>query len=76
VDDDPLLIKSLRERSRATATPVSPDGGQAGHRCVLAAEKRGEPVPVVITDLGMPYVDGRKVAATIRAAARSRRFLL
>ena len=28
----------------------------------------GQPFPLVITDLGMPHVDGRKVAATIKAA--------
>ena len=28
--------------------------------------RAGEPFDVVITDLGMPYIDGRKVAARIR----------
>ncbi|HET9472507.1 MAG TPA: response regulator, partial [Steroidobacteraceae bacterium] len=33
----------------------------------LASHAAGKPFPVVITDLGMPYVDGSKVAATIKA---------
>ena len=31
--------------------------------------QRGESFAAVITDLGMPYVDGRRVAAAIKAAA-------
>jgi len=70
VDDDPLLIKSLGDTLESDGHAVTlADGGQAGIDAFLAAEKRGEPFAVVITDLGMPYVDGRKVAATIRAAA-------
>jgi DNA-binding response OmpR family regulator len=41
-------------------------GGQAGIDAFAAAQKRGEAVDIVITDLGMPYVDGRKVAASIK----------
>jgi CheY-like chemotaxis protein len=45
------------------------DGGQAGIDAFLAAEQRGEPFAAVITDLGMPRVDGRKVAAAVKAAS-------
>jgi CheY-like chemotaxis protein len=70
VDDDPLLIKSLHDTLESDGHAVTvADGGQAGIDAFLAAEKRGQPFAVVITDLGMPYIDGRKVAATIRAAA-------
>ena len=31
--------------------------------------KAGVPFALVITDLGMPYVDGRKVAASVKAAS-------
>ena len=34
--------------------------------------KAGAPFDAVITDLGMPYVDGRKVAARIRQLSRDR----
>jgi DNA-binding NarL/FixJ family response regulator len=45
------------------------DGGQAGIDEFLAAHVRAEPFAAVITDLGMPNVDGRAVASVIRAAA-------
>jgi len=35
----------------------------------VAAEERGEPFAIVITDLGMPHIDGRKVASAIRVAS-------
>jgi CheY-like chemotaxis protein len=70
VDDDPLVLKSLRDTlemdgHRATTA----DGGQAGIEAFGAAKAQGRPYTVVITDLGMPYVDGRKVASAVKGAA-------
>jgi PAS domain S-box-containing protein len=70
VDDDPLLIKSLRDTLGGDGHLITTaDGGQKGIEAFIAAEKRGEPFAVVITDLGMPHVDGRKVAAAVKAAS-------
>jgi CheY-like chemotaxis protein len=70
VDDDPLVLKSLRETLEADGHSVATaDGGQAGIDAFLAARAQGNPFPVVITDLGMPYVDGRKVSNAIKTAA-------
>ena len=70
VDDDPLIIESLRETLRGDAHRVTAaDGGQAGIDAFEAARSRGEPFELVITDLGMPHVDGRRVAAAIKAAS-------
>jgi PAS domain S-box-containing protein len=70
IDDDPLVIKSLRDTLEAEGhTVTATDGGQAGIDAFLAANAQGKPFPVVITDLGMPYVDGRKVSSAIKAAA-------
>jgi len=70
VDDDPLIIESLRETLRGDFHHVTAaDGGQAGIDAFEAARSRGEPFELVITDLGMPYVDGRRVAAAIKAAS-------
>jgi len=70
VDDDPLVIKSLRDTLEADGHNVTTsDGGQAGIDAFVAARARGEPFTVVITDLGMPYVDGRKVSSTVKATA-------
>jgi len=70
VDDDPLIIESLRETLRADGHRVTAaEGGQAGIDAFEAARASGEPFELVITDLGMPYVDGRRVAAAIKAAS-------
>jgi DNA-binding response OmpR family regulator/signal transduction histidine kinase len=70
VDDDPLILDSLRhtleDDGHAVATA---DGGQAGIDRFAAAQKRPESFDVVITDLGMPHVDGRKVAEAVKAAS-------
>jgi len=67
VDDDPLLIKSLRDALEADGhAVVTANGGQEGIDAFRRAEERDEHFAVVITDLGMPYVDGRKVASAIK----------
>jgi PAS domain S-box-containing protein len=77
VDDDPLLINSLRLVLEGDGHQVTAaDGGQAGIEAFLAAKLRGEPFGIVISDLGMPRVDGRKVAAAVKAAAPETAFIL
>jgi CheY-like chemotaxis protein len=72
VDDDPLLIKSLRDALESSGHEVvTADGGQAGIAAFQAGIERGETFSAVITDLGMPFVDGRKVAAAIKSASPS-----
>ena len=72
IDDDPMLIKSLRDVLTEDGHEVSvADGGQKGIETFTAALKGGKAFSVVITDLGMPYVDGRRVAAAIKAASSS-----
>ena len=67
VDDDPMVLKSLRDILEIDGHEVvSADGGQAGIDCFQAAYERHEQFAVVITDLGMPHVDGRKVASAVR----------
>jgi CheY-like chemotaxis protein len=67
VDDDPLLIKSLNDTLEGDGHVISvAHGGQAGIDAFAAAARTPERFSVVITDLGMPYVDGRKVAASIK----------
>jgi signal transduction histidine kinase/CheY-like chemotaxis protein/HAMP domain-containing protein len=70
VDDDPLLLQSLRDILESDGHLVTAvDGGQKGIDAVAAAVQRGTPFDAVITDLGMPYVDGRKVAAAVAASS-------
>ncbi len=63
VDDDPAVLESTAmilnlEGYRITTA----GGGEAGIEALIAALKAGEPFDAVITDLGMPYVDGHQVA--------------
>lgn len=72
VDDDPLLIASLRETLTGDGHEVvTADGGQAGIDAFAASLAGTEPFAAVITDLGMPFVDGRKVAAAVKGASFS-----
>lgn len=68
IDDDPLLIKSLQDALEADGHLVTTtNGGQAGIDAFTAAHRSSNTFAIVVTDLGMPHVDGRKVAASIKA---------
>ena len=47
------------------------DGGETGISVFREASTRGEAFDIVLTDLGMPYVDGRRVASAIKAECDS-----
>ena len=70
VDDDPLLLKSMRDVLEGDGHVVTAaNGGQAGIHLFRNSERDGKPYGVVITDLGMPYVDGRQVAKAVKTMA-------
>jgi PAS domain S-box-containing protein len=72
VDDDPLVLQVLRDTLESDGHVVeSADGGRAGIEVFRMAQARGEPFAVVITDLGMPAMDGRQVASAVKTAAPS-----
>jgi CheY-like chemotaxis protein/anti-sigma regulatory factor (Ser/Thr protein kinase) len=67
IDDEPLLRELLKEILTFERHEVwTADGGQTGLETFRAAKDNGEPFDVVVTDLGMPYVDGSQVAQTIK----------
>ncbi|MEA3196081.1 MAG: hypothetical protein QOF32_133 [Gammaproteobacteria bacterium] len=69
VDDDPVLNESLRNTLQEDGHHVTvAGGGQAGIDAFHSARQTSDPFDVVITDLGMPYVDGRQVVNSVRAA--------
>jgi DNA-binding response OmpR family regulator len=69
IDDDPLLLKSLCDTLEVDGHEVTTaNGGRAGIEAFVESHAEGRPFPVVITDLGMPHVDGRKVAATVKGS--------
>jgi CheY-like chemotaxis protein len=72
VDDDPMLLKSMSDALEADGhAVVTANGGQAGIDAFSTRFKAGEFFDVVFTDLGMPYIDGRKVAAAIKGISAS-----
>ena len=67
VDDDPLLLKSLRDTLAIDGHAVTTaGGGLAGLEAFSAAREAETPFDLVITDLGMPYMDGRQVASGVK----------
>jgi len=67
IDDEPLLRELLRELLEREGHRVSvADGGQSGVEEFRAAAGRSHPFDVVLTDLGMPYFDGRQVVKAIK----------
>ncbi len=70
VDDDPILAESLSDTLRQEGHAITvAGGGQAGIDAFHSARQSARPFDAVITDLGMPYVDGRQVANAIRATS-------
>ena len=72
VDDDPLLLKSLYDTLTDDGhTIVTANGGQQGIDAFAAALAGDVPFDVVLTDLGMPHLDGRQVASFVKGASPS-----
>jgi len=70
VDDDPLVLKSVEDILKTDGHTVSTaDGGQAGIDAFREAIATRTHFQVVITDLGMPHVDGRRVSAAVKSSA-------
>jgi signal transduction histidine kinase/CheY-like chemotaxis protein len=70
IDDDPILIRSMRDVLEADGHQLETAlGGQAGIDTFANALGTEREFELVISDLGMPRVDGRKVAAAIKGLA-------
>jgi signal transduction histidine kinase len=77
IDDDGALLQSLRDALEGEGHVVTTaGGGQAGIDAFRDAQRSGAPFEVVITDLGMPYVDGRQVVRSVRAESDQVRTIL
>jgi signal transduction histidine kinase/response regulator RpfG family c-di-GMP phosphodiesterase len=68
IDDDPILLQTLRNilENDGHAVTVA-TGGEDGIAAFRDAMRNGRSIAAVITDLGMPNIDGRRVAAAIKA---------
>ena len=68
MDDDPVLLKSLREVLEADGhSVVTANGGEEGIEAFKSGHNVDGGFSLVITDLGMPRVDGRQVATAVKA---------
>src|SRR6188768_1738732 len=68
VDDDPVLLKSLSDALETDGhTVMTANGGRDGIDTFRQAHEGGKAYSVVVTDLGMPYIDGRQVANAVKA---------
>ncbi len=77
VDDDPTLLRSLCESLRADGHDVTgAAGGEAGIQAFTEVAGTPDEFAVVFTDLGMPRVGGREVAAAIRQLSAQVRIIL
>ena len=66
-DDDPAVLRStafVLKRDGHVVTTA--DGGQAALDAMKSAVAAGQAFDAVITDLGMPYVDGNQVARAVK----------
>ena len=73
IDDDPLVLeacKSVLEKDGHAV--VTAEGGAAGIETFRQACAGAQRFDLVVTDLGMPHVDGRQVAAAVKAVEPSR----
>lgn len=67
IDDEPMLRELLKEALECDGHSVeTAEGGAAGIQTFSTFCRQGEPFDVVITDLGMPLIDGRQVARDIK----------
>jgi len=77
IDDDPLILQSLRHALEYEGHQVTcANGGQAGIDMFRASCDGKQPFAAVITDLGMPHVDGRQVAAAIKDIERTAKVIM
>lgn len=77
IDDDPMVARTLKNVLEADSHIVTmADGGRIGIETFSNAVTSKEPFDLVISDLGMPYIDGRAVAKSIKGLSPTIPFIL
>jgi PAS domain S-box-containing protein len=67
VDDDPVLLKSLCDTLESDGHVVTTaNSGQQGIDTFRAKHAHAQTFDVVITDLGMPHIDGSRVSSAVK----------
>jgi CheY-like chemotaxis protein len=77
IDDDPFVLDSMAMVLELDGhTIVAMAGGRTGIEAFRVAKEEGKPFAVVLTDLGMPEVDGSQVARAIKGLSPSTPIIL
>jgi DNA-binding response OmpR family regulator/anti-sigma regulatory factor (Ser/Thr protein kinase) len=77
VDDDPMVSRTLHQILEFEGHQVATaSGGEEAVNLFLPESDRRHSFDVVITDLGMPHVDGSRVAAAVKAGSPDTRVIL
>ncbi len=77
IDDEPLVREILRRALERDGHAVDlAEDGSAGLDAFAAAHASGRPFDLVITDLGMPHMDGEEVARRIKAISAATPIIL
>jgi signal transduction histidine kinase/response regulator RpfG family c-di-GMP phosphodiesterase len=77
IDDEPLLRNVLIELFRIDGHEASAaDSGETGLELFRQAGRKGRPYDVVVTDLGMPHMDGRQLAQMVKRESPSTPIIL
>jgi PAS domain S-box-containing protein len=72
IDDDPLVAEALRDTLEKDGHRVmTAECGEAGLELFRDARSHDEIFDLVFTDLGMPHVDGCRVASAVKAESPS-----
>ena len=67
IDDDPLVLQAIKTILEVDGhSVVAANGGVAGIEAFESSDVGFKPFDVVMTDLGMPHIDGSRVARTIK----------
>jgi len=77
VDDEPILRSVLIELFSADGHETSAaDSGEMGLLMFRQAGVKGRPYDIVVTDLGMPHMDGRQLAQAVKRESPSTPIIL
>ena len=77
VDDDPFVLGSMQLVLSQDGHEIeTAEGGQSGIDRFRDAQTDGRPFDIVITDLGMPYVDGKQVARAVKSMSDTAQVVL
>ncbi len=74
--DKQAIVRNIPHRKILLVDDDPFEGGQSGIEHFRAAQSDGQPFDTVITDLGMPYVDGREVARAVKSMSATAQVIL